>query len=316
MRRTALLAAVAAIASASAAQAAITIGSTTTTSGGRQAVNIFGLNDGVGTGTRLQAVELTYTGTPVRFVVDDTDEDEIGDTVNLNARVAGQSWLGLSTGTNTAYVGVSPNGSGVQPNPYASISSFTLAMADLAGGILANTGNGGQFMRLISATGTAAPTGRIVGTIAGETGPVVAFDFSFGSTPPPVNNAPVITANAGTTVAFGNIVTTPLPFSATVTANDGDTAAQTLSLALGSIPAGLTNVQVTPASVSDAGTFTITGLAAWIPGNGSYSLPFTVSDNGSPAASTPGNIVITVVPEPATLGVLAGLGLLGLRRRK
>lgn len=316
MRRTVLLAAVAAIASASAAQAAITLSSTTSTSGGRTAVNIFGRNDGVGTGTRLQAVEITYTGDPVRFVVDDTDEDAIGDTLNFNARVAGQSWVGLSTGTNTAYVGVTPNGSAVQPNPYLSISSFTLSMADLAGGLAAGTGNGGQFMRLISATGTAAPTGRIVGTIAGETGPVVAFDFSFGSTPPPVNNAPVITANAGATVTYGNIVTTPLPFTATVTANDGDTASQNLSLALGALPSGVTVTSVTPSSVTDSGTFTISGTAAWIPGNGSYSLPFTLSDNGSPAASTPGNIVITVVPEPATLGVLAGLGLLGLRRRK
>jgi hypothetical protein len=319
--RLATLAAVSGVALASSAFAGFSFSHTTTTSGGRQAVNIFALNDGLGgTGTNLTGVSLTYTGSAVRFVVNDTDENEVPDTVDFNARVAGQSWAGLATGGNTVHVGVSPNGSGVEPNPYLSISSFTLAMADLAGGRPATTAPGAQFMRLISADGTAAPSGRIVGEIGGNTGGPVAFEYTFGGVTPPPNSPPAFSAPVyNLVIDFGPGVT-PWPGSASgsvvASATDPD-AGQTVVISNGALPSFASVVGTNPATYS--ATLTVEeALALGWTGFAPLVLPdiaLTATDSGNPAATASAALRISIIPEPATLGLLAGAGLLALRRR-
>lgn len=313
--RLATLAAVSGVALASTAFAGFSFSHTTTTSGGRQAVNIFALNDGAGgTGTNLTGVSLNYVGSPVRFVVADTDENEVPDTVDFNARVAGQSWAGLATGTNTAYVGVSPSGSGVEPNPYLSISQFTLAMADLAGGRPANTGAGAQFLRLISADGTAAPTGRIFGEIGGNTGGPVAFEYVFGGTPPPTNNPPAfsqavydLVLDLGTTgSAVGSV---------SASATDPN-AGQTVVITNGALPSYVTASGSNPRNFSGA-IDSISAMAlGWDRINPLVTnVALTATDSFNPPATASATLRISIIPEPATLGLLAGAGLLALRRR-
>jgi hypothetical protein len=313
--RLATLAAVSGVALASTAFAGFSFSHTTTTSGGRQAVNIFALNDGAGgTGTNLTGVSLNYVGSPVRFVVADTDENEVPDTVDFNARVAGQSWAGLATGTNTAYVGVSPSGSGVEPNPYLSISQFTLAMADLAGGRPANTGAGAQFLRLISADGTAAPTGRIFGEIGGNTGGPVAFEYVFGGVTPPVNNPPAFSqAIYDLVLDFGTLDTANGSVSAS--ASDPD-AGQTVVITNGALPAFVTASGSNPRLFSGTITSDEAMALGWDRVNPLVTnVALTATDSASTPATASATLRISIIPEPATLGLLAGAGLLALRRR-
>jgi photosystem II stability/assembly factor-like uncharacterized protein len=93
----------------------------------------------------------------------------------------------------------------------------------------------------------------------------------------PVNDAPVLNVPGPQTVNEGQ------PLNFTLTATDVDTG-QTLSFSSSNLPSGAAlNAQ--------------TGAFAWTPGNkqaGSYTINFTVTDNGSPALNNTKSVAVTV----------------------
>jgi hypothetical protein len=313
--RIATLAAVSGVALASTAFAGFSFSHTTTTSGGRQAVNIFALNNGAGgTGTNISGVDWNYAGSPVRFVVADTNENEVPDTVDFNARVAGQSWVGLATGANTAYVGVSPNGSEVEPSPFLSIGSFALAMADLAGGRPASSGAGAQIARLISATGTEAPTGRIFGQIGGNTGSAVPFEYIFGGVVDPNPNPPSFSLDVYNLVL--DLGTSGSAAGAVAASATDPDAGQTVTITNGALPAYVTAAGSNPRDFSGAIDSLAAMAAGWDRVNPLVTdVALTATDSGNPAKTDSAILRISIIPEPTTLGLLAGAGLLALRRR-
>ena len=93
----------------------------------------------------------------------------------------------------------------------------------------------------------------------------------------PVNDKPVITVPGAQTVAEGQLLTF------TISASDID-AGQTLTLSATNVPQGAT---FTPA----------TGVFAWTPNftqSGSYTVTFTVADNGNPQLTDSKTVTITV----------------------
>ncbi|NDD64479.1 MAG: hypothetical protein EBZ36_10970, partial [Acidobacteria bacterium] len=100
-----------------------------------------------------------------------------------------------------------------------------------------------------------------------------------------VNRAPTLTLPSDRVIAAGQAL------SFTVTAADPDTA-QTLTLTAASLPPGATFSQAAGSQASGSGQF------AWTPTGtqtGSYTISFTVTDNGTPALSETKNLTILVV---------------------
>lgn len=187
-------------------------------------------------------------------------------------------------------------------------------------GASVNGGLGAAIFAAIVPTGTVVTFTGKAGTEAGVSGNLnVVVPGGTGNLPPTFVGGPDFPVVVS--YANGDDVNTPKPFSVQITVNDPD-AGQTLVLTPGASPSGITNVQVTSVAtgVGSGRTFTVTGNAAWVPFNPAvdYTLPFSVSDGASAGleAAITGSISISVIPEPASLGALAGLGILALRRRK
>jgi hypothetical protein len=186
-----------------------------------------------------------------------------------------------------------------------------------------------QSFRTSSAFSTTAPAGLIIGAAVVPTGQSVwangsvnptldtanSVNFDLFDGPPTDNVAPTIGANSGANVVFGAVTSVPLPFSGTVVVSDAD-AADTVALALGTLPANVSGVTITPSGQNPNGTvFTVSGLVSYV-GNGPTVIPIVASDNSSLSADTNGTFVINVTPEPASLSALALSSLLMGRRRK
>jgi hypothetical protein len=131
--------------------------------------------------------------------------------------------------------------------------------------------------------------------------------------PPIPIEPPLILPVPPTPVVFGSNVGSGKTFSVTVHVTDPD-AADILSLALGTLPAGVTNTLVSGGGVSPQG-FTITGTVSYSLNKTTVTIPFNVTD-GVGGHTVPGSFDLVVTPEPASLTALGGTALTGLVRRR
>jgi hypothetical protein len=185
-----------------------------------------------------------------------------------------------------------------------------------------------QSFRTSSAFSTTAAAGLIIGAAVVPIGQTVWVSGSVNSTLDPANSVnfdlptvidpfapPTIVSNTGASVVFGPVTSTPLPFSGTVVVSDPD-AADTVALALGTLPSNVSGVTITPSGQNPNGTvFTVSGMVSYV-GNGPTVIPIIASDNSPVSSDTAGTFVINVTPEPASLSALALSSLLMGRRRK
>lgn len=271
-------------------------------------INLYALNTGGGTGTGLIAVELSVNAnpgslayfrstssgspnvtntaeTPLRSFVRIDNED--ASTTSLVQRTPAGIWpLTPALGANTV-----------------GIEDFTATIASLAGPRPANLGIGVLFASLYVSKGY---SGQISGYLGGEMGTKVPFVV--GSPPPPPPTL-VISSVTNATVDFGPIVSTPMPYSASVGVTTSDPGAL-LSLSIGTLPAGVT------ASISGGGTspasFTISGTVDYPGTNTTVLVPIIASDGFS---TTAGTYAITITPEPGTLAAFGCTWVLVRRRR-
>jgi hypothetical protein len=163
-----------------------------------------------------------------------------------------------------------------------------------------------------SASGTSG-TFRIAQNASNSTSPN-AFSFDGSTAAVSTNAAPAVQPVGTTTVTFGSVVSAGAPFSVQVTATDAN-AADILTLAVGTLPAGVSGVTVTPnAGAVSPATFTVAGTVDYSTNQTTVMIPFTVSDGQG--GSAPGSFALAVVPEPASLFALCGVASIAIRRRK
>jgi hypothetical protein len=333
--RSLVLAAVAAsvFASADLARAAFTLSflpSAQAAPAGKFAYDFFAQNDAGGTdGSNLQAVKINLTAggsTRVFFNTVDlangtTPETYSSDQYNFGAGTSGTNVTDLGSsnlriGTRTAGQHAFPNYPGDDDSPISQdgatngLSSFTADYAVLSAAVSVPTPTapGARFARLVFNTST--PQINMVISLAGETG--AGVDYTFGVTPS--NSAPVpVGPVAPTPVVFGTVVSNGANFSVSVTVTDAD-AADVLALTLGSLPAGITNTQVTGGGTTPQ-VFTITGNVNYSLNKSTVVIPFTVTD-GVGGHTIPGSFSLIVTPEPASLAVLGGAAIMGIVRRR
>jgi hypothetical protein len=350
MRRTSILAAaVGGLLVSSSAFAAFTVTAVPATvaglPAGQAAYDIFAKSDVAGTGnqSRLLGYQLNFTGVGggAKFFVQDTDDgagngpDGIPDSVNIYnnpgdllkssvrplSTVANGGELINPPAGNVTYQNVTPSAGFAQPNPWTSINSFGMDVAflnsaSLPNAPLATAGNGARMARLIV---DSAGTYTLTGTAADVTTAKFNYSITFGGvvvTPPAfgvgakagasVSDARQTLATTGDnptiytlTIDFGNLGSVPASFAVNTNLTNSGTIAS-----VGASPnAGITGLSASGATVSG----TVSGGL-----RGSFDIALTGS--GSPGDTA--ILRIVAIPEPATLSVLAGVGLLALRRRK
>ena len=298
------------------------------------------LNDGLGTGTQLLAVQLNVqasAGKRVFFYIDDTDFDGTPDQVQLSnvgsappsglPASVGPSLVRLGTAGDTFVVTATPTKAYTVPNPWiGGVNSFSATMTTLIAPA-ANTSSGTLVARLIVDSFTSLTVG---GAVAGDVGGTVTLPETVGPIIPdmaaPTFGAALsatgtnVTLNAGPTSAAATVtvdfqkaygsraftilipITDDGPLSALAfSTNAGTLAAQGMS----GVAAALngTNVQVT-------GTLSRTTSDPQNVG----PLTITATDAGGHASAY--SITFAAVPEPATLACAIGSSLFGLRRRR
>lgn len=315
MRRTSIIAAAIGSLVASSAFAGFTVSHTRVSENATfDRIDIYALNDGAGTGTGLLAVEMTSAATAGEAVWRSTAAGNWNPLNSADTALRSQVRVDPDDVSSSSLVSKTPSANQPLAPAYGAstvaLGNFGVVIAGLSGAIAPQGATGNLFASLFVSKSYAA---TISGNVGGSAGAKVGFSFTTGGVV--VQNVPpTITGNTGASVVFGTIVTTPLPFSGTVTVADADSA-DVLSLTLGALPANVSGVTVTPSGTNPK-TFTIAGTIAYI-GNGVTSIPFSTSDGVAASSPDPtGNFNITVTPEPASLSALALSSLLMGRRRK
>lgn len=305
--------AIASCAIANSAEAGFTVTAAKIVVGGFNRFDIVAVNTGGDTGTQIKGLEYFYSGSPAFFQVDDTtdaaggDPDGIPDTVNLLS--TSRTRIRVSaTAANNVFVGVSPTNSFAQPNPYeGGITAFQGAIANT--GVTQASGSGFQIARIFIPQ-SAGFNWVFSGNLGGDIGSKVPFSVNLTDGPGP--EAPVISPVPPVNVLFGQVVTNGAPFSANVTVTSSS-ATDILTLSLGSLPAAVQNVQITPASGPSPQVFTVSGIVDYAANGTDVVIPIVAGYmTGGPTSV--GSITLHVTPEPTSVAIFTAL--LALRRRR
>ena len=116
---------------------------------------------------------------------------------------------------------------------------------------------------------------------------------------------------APTVVTFGTDVGGGAPFLVNVTAT-GFQSAPEISLFVGLLPAGVTDIVISPTSALRPAQFTITGNVSYALNHRTVHVPIVVANNIG--GSTAGSFALIVIPEPSTMNALAAVALGAARR--
>ena len=121
----------------------------------------------------------------------------------------------------------------------------------------------------------------------------------------------VVISPPAQTVTFGKVISSGLPFSATVTATSGDST-DVVTLTAGTLPAGVSNIAIAKTVSSGVTSFVVTGLLNYSTNQTTVVIPVNAT-NGFMTVG--GNITLNVVPEPTALLTLGAIALITRRRR-
>ena len=276
-----------------------------TDQGDRDIVDLYFFNDGLnGTGTALEAYELTYNGTPTPFRM-------------LNPRAV--DVLNTVDDPNFSWVRVHPEIE--QPfrlDPVATdvrwqspISTFKVTYATFAAIPLpANVGLGAQFARFVLPDGGSFSVNGLVG---GESGlaNVVAFsqDYYVPNVPPEITGDGIV-LTGGTDSGAGAHRSNLLTRRITAADIDGLLRSFTIDDLDDAASKGFIFEQV------DLGTYDV----SWDPSrvaNGTYGFRFTAVDSSIQANSTTTALLqVVVAPEPSLLAATSCAGMTFARRRR
>lgn len=286
------------------------------------AVDIYALNTGGDTGTGISALNVSGTATnPFIWLTGPTgspNETNYNGSATFLRNGQDRSYVTLaeSTTSDETFLDERYTRANVTPTNFGNLGAGgartgaigTFSIAGLADPIVQAdaTVNGGKGLLVAHMV---LPAGTALATVsaAGSSGSAVSETRSLliVTDPGPL----VVAPTPPTTVTFGPVVTNGAPFSVTINASGGPT--DILSLAVGAVPAGISNIIVTGGGPLPA-SFTVTGLVDYSLNKTTAIIPFTVSSSlgGSVASS----FALVVIPEPT---LFAGVGLGGwlLRRR-
>ena len=291
---------------------------------------------GTGTFGDVFAADLTVTSgmaNGLKFTIIPDETDPVVAFLSANPQTANRS-RGHSTLFHTIAPGFPqpPTGSPTGPATYSEgVTTFKIIGFDGRDGSSVDIGvkadssqNGGRgaaiFAAVVPSAGscqagwpTVSFTGEIIDEQLGSQNiPIAVTDGTVAT----LNLAPVFISPPPQTINFGGSSAESMPFSVTFTASDPNVC-NILSLAIGTIPAGVSGITVSPAAGAQTpATFTVTGLLARSTIGTTVTLPFTISDGQG--ASTPGALIFNVVvPEPTSVAAIAGaIGWAAARRRR
>jgi hypothetical protein len=249
-----------------------------------------------------------------------------GSTTNIAARRPTTSWNLANPGTVTGRIGAF----GAEGNAIADAGGGFASFPSIVPGpvtfmqFYVSPGAGIDFtkMEVGNQTGTKfVINGFSVPAVGGPTNTAPSFTGAsksaagnaaqVGTVTYTAGGTPVITVN----INFGSLSTAPAAYSVDVAVTDPDTG-NTLTLTPGTLPSGITATGSSAAGTG-ARNLTVSGTVSTLL-RGSFDVPLTLNDGvtGGLEATSAGILRFVVIPEPTTLGLLAGVSLVGLRRRK
>jgi len=312
MRRALLAAAVSGAAFASVANAALVIevvpGTSENVDANLYDVYFLKLSDNASATTAIQAMQLEYRSNQPNQIVgyNDGGFDPLGgalpgtNNTSLNSRLTPFGSFGfIPGGTNITTPDDEPN--------------WADSLSDFMNNISFRTSNAFSTTRTDFMIGAVVAVKGAAGTIRGTINPTlddannVAVNLAFGGTTGDAEDPVVSLSSTEVTVdvspagleGFGPIV---------VSATDN---VGVVSLAAGALPAVLAdNLSITGGAT---GPLDVSASGLTFDDLGTYVIEFTATDAAGNTGV--GSLTINVVPEPATLGLIAGAGLLALRRR-
>jgi hypothetical protein len=279
-------------------------------------ISVFTLNDGNGTGFGLIALDVGFrsTGGSMIFRSSTTGAPDVLNNADIDYRSSIR--VDPADPSSSSIVQRTPTGNWPFRSDLGSrtvgINDFGIVLASLAGSVPAQDARGNLFATLFVDTGAQAflkANSKVGGSAGGAT--VTDVDIEIGGGGTPIDNPPAFGADVynlvldlGTSGSANG--------SVAASATDPD-AGQNPVITNGALPAFVTAAGDNPRDFTGALDSLEAMAAGWDRVNPLViDVPLTATSNGLTDSAT---LRISIIPEPATLGLLAGAGLLALRRR-